>query len=274
MKTIAFYNVKGGGGKSTSAATIAHMMAAKHGKKVLLIDLDPQGCVTDLFLGETWFSNWTISDIEDMFAGKSFCEFSVESLFVDPDMDIHKCIHKTEYEGLDVIPAFLTLAEVEERVKANIRVPQQFCLKNHIEAVRDEYDFCVLDCSPSVSLVNINGLAMTDKVYVPMNCDKWSLMGIIAAQRLMNTVRRYNPTLELGGCFFTFWRARKINDEAEQLLREYLGDRLIPITIGSNQIALGSTYAHKPILAMDTGSRKSRVTSQYLALTDYIVNHS
>uniref|UniRef100_UPI0011E841D7 ParA family protein n=1 Tax=Serratia marcescens TaxID=615 RepID=UPI0011E841D7 len=143
MKVIAFLNNKGGVGKTASVTTVAHIAATYFKKRVLIIDLDPQGNSTALY---------NDANIEEILAGllqgkpTNTIAPSVENLLIDKTFDIHKSIKKTPYENLDIIPSYLTLAEVEERLKADILSPQQFRLANHLDKIQDEYDYCFLDC--------------------------------------------------------------------------------------------------------------------------------
>lgn len=115
MKTIIFLNNKGGVGKTASVTTIAHMLAEEFHKKVLLVDLDPQMNASCLY-SEIDFVNLfsRIHSGEDVAPDT----YSIEDLLLDPELDIHKCIRKTDYENLDIIPSYLTLSEAEERMKA------------------------------------------------------------------------------------------------------------------------------------------------------------
>lgn len=87
-------------------------------------------------------------------------------------------------------------------MKADVKSPQQFRLRQHLKKVQNEYDYCIIDTSPSVSIVNINGLAAADSVYLPVRCDGGSLLGVAITVNLVRTVQEYNPRLEIGGSFF------------------------------------------------------------------------
>ena len=158
MRTITFINNKGGVGKSSSSVIVAHMLT-QMGKKVLFVDVDPQGNSSSIF------SDLDVIDLlANMIQGtETNQEVTVQDLFINSKMDIHEAIRKTRYENLDVIPALLTLAEIEEQLKADIKMPQQFRLKNHFKKIENEYDYCVIDCSPSISILNVNALAAADK---------------------------------------------------------------------------------------------------------------
>lgn len=271
MKIIAFLNNKGGVGKTASATTVAHMLATKFQQKVLQIDLDPQGNTSSLYDEMD-----VISILKGMLTHTPIDnpEKTVEDLFIDSELDIHKTIKHTEYPNLDIIPALLTLAEIEEQLKADIRLPQQFRLKNHLKAIQDEYDFCILDCSPSISIININGLAAANDVYIPLRCDAWSSIGMCIARNLIETVQMYNSDLTLKGVFFTQWEARKmVSQNIYKILLAFLKDLLLPCTIRKSARIEELSYLQKPLLAYDPNAKEG-VTKDYLALTEYIFKNS
>lgn len=269
MKIIAFLNNKGGCGKTASATTVAHMVATKYKKRTLGIDLDPQGNYSSLYNN---------SDIIEILAallkGKQpgTVSKSIEDLLIDSRLDIHDTIQHTGYDNLDIIPSYLTLSEVEEQLKADIRTPQQFRLLNHLKQIEDEYDYVFLDCSPSISIININGLVAADEVFIPLKCDAWSAIGMCIARNLIKTVATYNPKLKIGGIFFTQWEGRKnVSKTIYDMLTSCVGDELLPITIGKSKLLEELTLEQKPLMAYDSPSRPSKVTRDYLELTDYIL---
>lgn len=270
MKIIVFLNNKGGVGKSASAITVAHMMATAYNKRVLIIDLDPQMNTTSMF-SQVDFINLFRGVYKGTVEKK---ERSVEDLLLDKDLDIHECIYKTDYENLDIIPAFLTLSEVEERMKADVKSPQQFRLRKQLSKLKDEYDFCIIDTSPSVSIINVNGLAAADKVYIPLRCDGGSLLGSSITVNLCENVAEYNSNLEIGGMFFTQWNGRKnVSKVVYDLLDEEFHSFLLPITIGTSKNIEEGSLMQKPLLAYDSGKKKSKITEEYLKLTEYIIEH-
>lgn len=269
MEVISFLNNKGGVGKSASVKTIAHMMAAVHKKRVLIVDMDPQGNTSSLYSSV----DWTDLFRSVLYRTSRNKAFSVQDLLLDRNLDPHVCVSHTDYEGLDIIPAFLTLSEVEEQMKSNVAVPQQFLLRNQLSKLEDEYDFCLLDCSPSISLLNINALAASDEVYIPTRVDGDSLVGLAISINLIKTVSEYNPKLRVGGCFFTQYQARKsVSVVAKELLMQELPPNyLLPITIGVTKYIEESTYQQLPLLMVDKGKNKQKATQDYLLLTEYIV---
>lgn len=268
MKTIVFLNNKGGVGKTASVTSIAHIMAEKYNKKVLLIDLDPQMNSTCMF-SDVDFVELFYSVYKGNFQKK---QKSVEDLLLDRNLDIHECIVHTEYKNLDIIPSFLTLSEAEERMKADVKTPQQFKLDRHLKRVTDEYDYCIIDSSPSISIININGLVAADEVYVPLRCDGGSLLGAAIIMNLFEAVSEYNDKLKIGGMFFTQWNGRKnVSKVVYELLTEVFGKNIIPLTISTSKNLEECSIMQKPLLAYDSGKKKSKVTEDYIRLTEYIM---
>lgn len=269
MKTICYLNNKGGVGKTATVSTIGHMMSQVYGKKVLMIDLDPQG---NLSAGYSEV-DWTDLFLSILNGHEACVEKSVEDVLMYPEMDIHEAIKNTEYERLDVIPSHLTLSTVEETLKADITTPQQFKLKAQLQKIKDEYDYCLIDCSPSISILNINGLVASDEVYIPLRCDGNSCIGMAITMNLIRTVQTYNPTLQLGGCFLTQFDGRKnVAKTVYELLKNIMTEDLIlPFTIGNTKYLEENTFEQKPLLAIDSGKNKCSATLSYLKLTEYMI---
>ncbi len=264
MKTIVMINNKGGVGKTNSVTAISHILSQRLNKRVLMVDLDPQMNMTSMFCDVDFidlFSNLYNGSMEKAAP-------SVEDLLMDSGMDVNECILHTKYEGLDMIPAFLTLSEAEERLKADVRTPQQFRLRYHLDKLKDQYDFCIIDTSPSVSILNINGLAAAQEVFVPLRCDGGSLLGATITKNLIETVRTYNPGLRMGGMFFTQWNGRKnVSKTVYELMETAFGETLLPYTIRVSKDVEESTLAQVPILDY---APRAAVTGDYIALADYI----
>ncbi len=278
MKTIAFINNKGGVGKTASVTTVGHMLSTLHNKRVLLIDLDPQGNTTGMFLDVdlTKIFKSIIQDNEKKKEKEKEKEISIEDVLINPDMDIHKAIRKTVYEGLDIIPAFLTLAECEELLKADITTPQQFKLKMALAKVANEYDYCLIDCSPSISILNVNGLTAADEVYIPLRSDGNSFIGLAITRNLVETVAKYNPVLEIAGAFITQYNprmnvARGMFELLEKVLPQY-EIPMLPISIPVTKLLQENTIEQKPLLDVDDGKNKSKATLAYMDLTEYIIS--
>lgn len=269
MITICYLNNKGGVGKTATVSTIGHMMNQVYGKKVLMIDLDPQGNLSTGYSEIDW-----VDIFLSILNGKEVdTEKSVEDILMHPEMDVHEAIKHTQYEGLDVIPSHLTLSTVEESLKADITMPQQFKLKGQLEKVKDEYDYCLIDCSPSISILNINGLVAADEVYIPLRCDGNSCIGMAITMNLIRTIQTYNPALQLMGCFLTQYDGRKnVAKTVYELLKNILTDDIIlPFRIGTTKYLEENTFEQKPLLAVDSGKNKCSATLSYLKLTEYMI---
>lgn len=268
-KTIAFLNIKGGVAKTATVTSVGHMLATVYGKKVLIVDLDAQANSTALFYPTD--DNFA-ERIKRILEGKVYgLENSIATLMSDSNMDIHKCIRHTDYENLDIIPADLQLTTVENMLKADTLMPQQFRLKAHLEKVYEEYDFILLDCSPSVGLINVNGLAAADEVYIPFRADGNSIEGLAYAKNLINTVSSYNTKLKLMGGFFVAWENNLASRTMYDLLGELIPDILIPIKIMKSKYLAENTILQRPLYEIDHGKNMSRATKSYLQLAEYIM---
>lgn len=252
MKVIAFMNVKGGVGKTSSAVTIAHMLAVQYHKKVLIVDLDPQSNTTDFF---NFFGQEP--SIEDLLKSKN-------------TVSIRDVIVHTAFKNLDLVPANYSLGGAEKILISDTTMPQQFRLKSQLQKITDEYDYVILDCSPAAdSLINVNGLAVADAVFVPLKCDKWATRGLLATQEVIDTVSTYNDRLFFAGCYFVQWENRNVNKAILEDLKQALGDKMLDIKIRKNKDVEEMTYTGSPLLSV---SPKGTATQDYLSLSEYIIN--
>lgn len=250
MKTIAFFNVKGGVGKTSTSITVAHILATRCKLKTLIIDLDAQSNATDFF---------DCYDKDQLTVA--------DALLGTPAEEV---IRHTKYENLDIMPSILTLGRVEKGLISDVSAPQQFRLKVALESVMNKYDYCIIDCSPSAeSLVNINGLMAADEVYVPLKCDKWSLRGLDATLQIIKTVSGYNSNLKFGSCFFCQWENRNVNKFALETIKESLGKDLLVNRIRKNKDAEEITFAQ---IALCDYDKKGTATEDYLEFTKMLIN--
>ena len=271
MKTYALFNVKGGVGKTTSATTIAHILATEKKQKVLLVDLDPQSNSTSLFALKDVNILTLLKKVfveNDLNVLKAY-DYTIGDLLVNPDLDVHKVIQKTSYENLDILPAFLDLAEIEEKMKADIRTPQQFRLKQHLDKVANDYDYCILDLSPSINIININGLVLADYVFTPLKCDLWGIAGYCIARNLIQTVSSYNTKLKIAGCLFVQWDTRlSLGKQIREFMSGVMPDLYIDIQIRKSVKAEEMTYEHRALADYASSANDS---VDYRKLVDYIV---
>lgn len=271
MKVYSIFNVKGGVAKTTTATTLAHILATEFNKKVLIVDLDPQSNTTSL-LGNSELNILSVLTQvflqNDLSALKSY-DLTVGDLLINPKINVKDVIQPTKYKNLDLLPAFLDLAEIEESMKADIRTPQQFRLKAHLDKVADDYDYCILDLSPSINIININGLSMTDYVFTPLRCDLWGIAGYCIAKNLVNTVSSYNPKLDIAGCFFVQWTAQSsLSKQIQEFMITQMGDKYIDIPIRKCVKAEEMTYEHR---ALSDYAPKATATIDYKKLAEHII---
>ncbi len=214
-KIVTFANQKGGVGKSTSVVNIAASLG-KLGKEVLIIDMDPQGNTTSGF----GINKKSVSDtVYDVLIGRT---------------DATQAVVKTQFEGLSVIPANISLAGAEfELVSADSRESR---LRTALSALRHDYDYILIDCPPSLGILTINAMVAADGLVVPMQCEYYSLEGL---SQLMMTVKqikkRFNPKLSLVGILITMYNGRlNLSSQVMDELKKYYADRIFRTPIARN----------------------------------------
>ena len=233
-KIIAIANQKGGVGKTTTAVNLSAALA-EAGKKVLMADLDPQGNTTSGLGGRVNERN----SIYDTMMGRASLKTSIQN---------------TEIKKLHLLGSDIRLAAAEVEL---VGVPErEYYLKKLLGAVRDDYDFILVDCPPSLSLLTLNALAAADTVLVPIQCEYYALEGVTA---LMNTIQRvkrtFNPRLEIEGILLTMLDGRtnlglQVVDQVKKHFRKEVFATMIP-----RNVRLGEAPSHgKPINLYDPKS--------------------
>lgn len=248
MKTIAFMNQKGGVGKTTTAVSVGSVLANDFGKKVLLIDLDPQGNMTD-----------------HVGIDPNEIEQSVYNLLID-QIPANEVISK--HHNMDILPANIDLSAAE--VELASMMSRELRLKNALETVKNNYDYILLDCPPSLGLLTISGLAMANEVIVPMQAEYLALRGLSQLVHTVDLVSKHlNPGLEVSGVVFCMFDGRTLLAKGvHEEVESFFPGKVYETGIRKN-IRLAEAPSHgKPVNIYDprcAGSEDYRsVTAEFL----------
>ena len=215
-KAIAIFNQKGGVGKTTTNINLAACLAFQ-GKKVLIVDIDPQGNTTS-----------------GMGISKKGLKNTTYELLVDTDINPRDTIMATGVKNLDIIPASVQLAGAEvELVRLEGRERR---LKKAVEVLKKEYDYLFIDCPPSLGLLTINSLTAVDSVLIPIQCEFYALEGV---SQLMNTIelvkKTLNPELEIQGVILSMFDGRtNLSSQVVQEVKKHFKEKVYKTIIPRN----------------------------------------
>ena len=248
-RIIAVANQKGGVGKTTTSINLAACLAEK-GKKVLAVDMDPQGNLTS-----------------GLGVDKDSVEKSIYELIIG-EVDIKEVINKEVLENLDIIPTSIDLSAAEiELIGVD---DKEYILRNAIDQVKDQYDFVIIDCPPSLSMLTINAMTTADSVIVPIQCEYYALEGL---SQLIHTVElvkdRLNSKLEIEGVVFTMYDARtnlslQVVENVKDNLQQNIYKTIIPRNI---RLAEAPSYG----LPINKYDPKSTGAESYMRLADGVI---
>ena len=249
-KAIAIFNQKGGVGKTTTNINLAACLAIK-GKKILIIDIDPQGNTT-----------------RGVGVDKDETEQTLYELLVG-ECELKDCIIENVYENLSLIPSNVNLAGAEiELVGVEGR---EYLLKNQIDTVKDDYDFIIMDCPPSLNILTINAMTTANSILVPIQCEYYALEGLTQLIHTIELVQeRLNPDLVMEGVVFTMYDARtnlslQVVENVKSNLNQSIYKTIIPRNV---RLAEAPSYG-MPINIYDT---KSVGAESYRLLAEEVLN--
>ena len=248
-RIISIVNQKGGVGKTTTTVNLAACLA-EAGQKVLLIDFDPQGNAT---------SGFGIN--------KNELENTVYELLLG-DCSIKDCLIKDVIENLSVIPANVNLAAAEIEILDVSK--KEFVLKGEIDWIKDDFDYIMIDCPPSLSMLTVNAMTTADSVLVPIQCEYYALEGLSQLIHTINLVReRLNRNLDIEGVVFTMYDSRtNLSQQVVENVKENLQQKVFETMIPRNvRLAEAPSYG-TPITSYDP---KSVGAESYLSLAEELI---
>lgn len=227
-RVIAMCNQKGGVGKTTSSINIGGALS-QYGRRVLIVDFDPQGAAT-VGLGIN------ANAVED----------TVYTALFNPRMDVHSVIHHTDFENLDIMPANIDLSAAE--VQLVTEVGREQVLAGVLRQVKDEYDVIIIDCQPSLGLLTVNALTAADGVIIPVAAEFFALRGVALLMQSIEKVQsRINPSLEVYGVLVTMYTRTLHCEEVLQRIYEAFQGKVFHSVISRSIKLPDSTVASAPI---------------------------
>ena len=214
-KIISIANQKGGVGKTTTSINLSTILAKK-GRKVLLIDADPQGNA----------SSGVGVDRDDI-------ELSTYDILID-DTDIAKVVKMTNIKNLDICPSNINLAGAE--VELVSMMSREHRLKEKLDAIKNDYDFIIIDCPPSLGLITLNAFTASDSVLIPVQCEYYALEGLGQLLNTINLVKKHlNKDIEIEGALLTMYDIRtNLSNQVVKEVKKYFNEKVYKTVIPRN----------------------------------------
>lgn len=234
-RIISMCNQKGGVGKTTSTINLGAALS-EYGRKVLLVDFDPQGALS-VGLG----------------VRSHDLDVTIYNLLVEKDHDIHDVIQHTRMAGLDVLPANIDLSAAEVQLVGE--VAREMVLARVLRGVEDEYDVILIDCQPSLGLLTVNALTASHGVVIPLEAEFFAMRGVALLVETIEKVQdRLNPRLEIDGILATMYDGRTLHSrDVVRSVVDHFGDKVFHTTINRTVKFPDATLAAEPITTYATG---------------------
>ncbi|AZV56776.1 ParA family protein [Clostridium sp. AWRP] len=252
MKKVSIVNIKGGVGKTVSTVNIAACLGELN-KKVLIVDADAQSNATQYL---------------NCYSPEGISTYDV---LMDKDIDVNTVIKNTSVKGVSVIPANIKLILCENEIVNDTRRSRENRLKKALDALKEEYDYVIIDCPPSLGVVTTNALVASDYILVPIKIDRFALDGF---GYLLDTIDQisdeFNPKLNFTGAFITMDKRTAINRKMKAELKEALKDKLFNVSIRENVKVIQSTFEQQPVI---TYCKNAISSKDYRALTQEVMKH-
>ena len=251
-KVIAIANQKGGVGKTTTAVNLSACLG-KQGKKTLLIDIDPQGNAT---------------------SGLGVDPRTVKTSIYDciiNEIPMNEAVLDTDFENLWICPANISLAGAE--LELAMKDDRAFILKKSVKKIRDDFDYILIDCPPSLGLITLNCFSAADSVLIPIQCEYYALEGLSQLTNTIKTVKqKFNPELDIEGILMTMFDARtnlsiQVVDEVKKYFRDKVYGTIIPRNV---RLSEAPSFG-QPIIEYDKHSKGAEC---YLDLAEEVIRRN